>query len=379
MPNRPIRRLAAIVLAVAFAAPAPAQQRHPVAAGLPGEACLSAPTPACLAEALERAVASLERAEFRDQVGARYAFRPASTVVAEPALDALLLRLDRTLTQERLLALRDEWRRRLAAAPAPTPEVAPTPAEIAALRAKALAIRDAGDRSRAMIALLQKLARHERFDAIAPSMQAVMATLTGKSRDDRRLRGFVAATAARLLRQGRLWPEWSAALVSGGFDQAVARATPDSGPEEDPTDTVFDRFLDDGIPSEWLLRWALKAQNTAYREQIMLKIVESAARAGRREAWLGEFASLRQRVIAATANAEEINQQMAATSAAEMLALAGDEARKRGDHGLALAVKLQETLKPGYDASPAGRDHDRGFVLQAITQTMTALASDRKP
>lgn len=376
MPTRPLRRLGITVLSLMLALPAAAQERHPVAAGMPSEACLFAPTQACLTDALARAIASLEQDRFRDEVGARYATRPATTVVAEPALDALVLRLDKKLTQERLIALREDWRRRMAPAPGPTPEAAPTPAELAALRAKALAIKDAGDRSRAMVALMQKLARHERFEAIAPLVQATLATLTGKTGEDRRLRTFVAATAARLLRQGGLWPEWSAALVAGGFDKAVARATPDSGPEDDPTDTVFDRFLDDGIPAEWLLRWALRAQNPAYREQILLQIVESSARAGRREAWLSEFAALRQRLVAATAQAQDINQQMVAGNAAEMLALAAEEARKRRDHGLALAVKLQDTLKPGHDPSPAGRDHDRSFVLQAITQTMTAMAQD---
>lgn len=376
MQTRPPRRLGITVLSLMLALPAAAQERHPVAAGMPSEACLFAPTQACLTDALARAIASLEQDRFRDEVGARYATRPATTVVAEPALDALVLRLDKKLTQERLIALREDWRRRMAAGPAPTPEAAPTAAEIAALRARALAIKDAGERSRALVALMQKLARHERFETIAPLVQATLATLTGKTAEDRQSRAFVAATAARLLRQGGLWPEWSAALVAGGFDKAVARATPDSGPEDDPTDTVFDRFLDDGIPAEWLLRWALRAQNAAYREQILLQIVESSARAGRREAWLSEFAALRQRLIAATAQAQDINQQMVARDAAEMLALAAEEARKRGDHGLALAVKLQDTLKPGHDPSPSGRDHDRSFVLQAITQTMTAMAQD---
>lgn len=362
-----------------LSAPLTAQERHPVAAGLPSEACLSAPTQACLTQALARTIASLERDELRDQVGARAAVRLASTVVAEPALDALALRLDPQQTQERLTALREDWRRRSAAAPAGTADTAPTPAEVATLRGKALAFRDAGDRARAVVALMERLARHERFDAVAPLAQAALATLAGKSRNEARLRRYAAVSAARLLRRGKFWPEWSAVLVAGGLDTLVARATPDSGPEDDPTDIVFAPFLDDGMPAAWLLRWTLRAQNPAFREQIMLQIVESAARAGREEAWLGDVAALRQRLIAATAGAQDIRRQMTPKSAEEMLALAGKVARERGDHGLALAVALQDTLKPGHDPSPSGRDHDRGFVLQALASTMTAMASDRKP
>lgn len=369
----------ATVLALMLASHAGAGERAPVPVALPSEACLSAPTQACLTRALSDAIGSLERDEFRNVVGARHASQPAFSIVAEPALDALLMRLDPKITQEHLLAVREDWRRRLAATPVGEPEATPTRTEIAAARASALMIKDAGDRSRAMIRLIQRLARHERFEAIEPLAKAVLATLAGKGAEVGRLRAYVALTAARLLRQGTLWPAWSATLMAGGFDRAVARARIDADAEDDPTDAVFEPFLDDDIPAQWLLRWAQRAQDPAYRERIMLMIVESGRKAGRRQVWMSDFAAFRQRLIAATALGKPIGSLPDAPNAEEMMALAREEAQRRGDHGFALAVKLQATLTPLHDPSPSGRDHARGFVLQAIAETMMALARDQKP
>lgn len=375
-------RLLGIVLVLATArtgAPTASEAPTFVVPILPSEACLSAPDGPCLAAALDIAIAAYERREFRDRVASRHLFRAVIRGVDEPAIDALLVRHD-AAQAARLGPLHEEGRRerqrRRASADAEA-QVAPAIADVAAERARILALRDPGTRASQAGHAVAALIRTGRAADAEALFAAAMATLPRRAPE---LAPGLALRTARAFAAAGNWPAWSSALLAGGYDRKVAAAKTDGPPENDPTDLVFDEPLGQGLPAEALLPWLARARDPAFRAALTRRALERQFDRGRMAAWTGDFPGFRRHVIAKTAGGELLRRDPdnAFDGGDEaLLGFARNEARRRADVGLGLAVALQGSLKRLPETSAFERDTVRDRIMDAYATALVELASDR--
>jgi hypothetical protein len=254
--------------------------------------------------------------------------------------------------------------------PEQAPADLPTQSEFPTERARIVAIPDRQSRVWQANKVIGALITAHRFDEAEDLLARVLKSLRGP---DSSLPNYLAETSARAFGAAREWPGWSRSLAAAGYEKRLAAARTTTDAENDPTDFAVVEPLSQGVPPQQLLPWIARAKDPAFRDTLVMLMVEAAFDRGRVASWKSDIDGFRRHVVEATARGEMLRRDPENpfdAVDATLLGFCRDEASGRGDRGLALVAALQTILKPPSEDTAFERDRFRERVMDALISAL---------